>query len=176
MMANMKKRKLLLDVGCGDARYCMNFAKEGYAVIGIEKNPIVFEKAKNNVNDSKEKKFIKLYNKDIRDLKLNKKFDVILCNFVLMFMSKKDFLDIVEKFYTKLNDNGEILIKMLMSDDLVAINSQQKENVFFPSYDELKEIKKQYKGSLKFKLTRDCAHGGYDFPHIHSVGILKITK
>lgn len=172
----MKKRKLLLDVGCGEARCCINFAKDGYDVIGIEKNLAVFEKAKINVSTSAEKKFIKLYNQDIREIKLNQKFDGILCNFVLMFMSKKDFLKLLENFYTKLNAKGELLIKLLMSDDPIAIASKQKEDVFFPSYAELREIQKQYRGILEFKLLRDEAHNSLDFPHIHSVGILKIVK
>ncbi len=172
----MRKRKLLLDVGCGDAKSCIKFSKEDYAVIGIEKDLAVFEKAKDNVNASTEKKFIKLHNKDIRDFKLNKKFDGILCNFVLMFMPKKDCLDLLEKFYTRLNAKGELLVRMLMSDDPIAINSQQKEDVFFPSYAEMRKIKKQYNGNLVFKLLRDKAHTSLDFPHIHSVGILKITK
>ncbi len=172
----MKKRKLLLDIGCGEAWSCIHFSKEGYSVIGIEKNPDVFKKAKKNVEISKEKQFIKLYNKDIKKMRLSKKFDGILCNYVLMFMSKKDFSNIVEKLYNKLNDKGEMIIKMLMFDDPVAINSSKKETVFFPSYNDLRKLKKQYKGELKFKLLRDKAHNGYNFPHIHSVGISKIIK
>ncbi len=172
----MPKRKLLLDVGCGDAKSCIKFAKEGYAVIGVEKNSAVFEKAKINVNASEEKKHIKLYNRGIREMKLNQKFDGILCSFVLMFMPKEDCLALLEKFYAKLNPKGELLVKMLMLDDPMAINSKQNENVFFPSYAELREIKEQYKGTLKFKLLRDNAHNNLDFPHIHSVGILKIIK
>jgi len=172
----MSKQKTLLDVGCGEAGQCIKFAKEGYAVIGVEKNPVVFEKAKANIDATKEKKCIKLYNKDIREIKLNQKFDVILCNFVLMFMPKKDFLGLLEKFYAKLNDKGELLIKVLMSDDPVAIRLGQKEDVFFPGYADMRELKKQYGGNLKFKLARDKAHNSLDFPHIHSVGILRIGK
>ena len=170
----MPKRKTLLDVGCGEGRDCIAFAKKGYAVMGIEKNPSVFEKAKNNVNSSVGRKYIELYNKDIREMQLNKKFDKILCNFVLMFMPKKDFMEMLERLYAKLNDGGELLIKVLMADDPVAIRLRQKDEVFFPSYNDMRELEYRYGGTLKFKLQRDKPHGNLDFPHIHSVGILKI--
>ena len=169
----MPKRKTLLDVGCGEAGQCIKFAKEGYAVIGVEKNLVVFEKAKTNIDATKEKKCIKLYNKDIREIKLNKKFDVVLCNFVLMFMPKKDFLGLLEKFYAKLNDKGELVIRVLMFDDPIAIAFKKKGDTFFPNYAELREVQGRYKCELQFKLVR---HSNSTSPHIHSVGFLKIVK
>jgi cyclopropane fatty-acyl-phospholipid synthase-like methyltransferase len=172
----MPKRKLILDVGCGDAKSCIKFAKEGYKVIGVEKNFSAFEKARINVATSVEKKFIRLHNKDIREIKLNQKFDGILCNFVLMFMPEKDCLDLFEKFYAKLNSKGELLVKMLMVDDPIAINSRKEKNVFFPDYADMQKIKERYNGNLTFKLIRDKAHNNLNVPHIHSIGILKIVK
>ena len=172
----MKQKKLLLDVGCGEGLTCIKFAKENWEVIGVEKNSKIFELAKINVKGSKEKKNISLIKGDVRKIKLNKKFDGVLFNYVLMFMPKKDALSLVEKFYQKLNRGGELLVRILMFDDPMASEAKNKKEIFYPSYEEMKEFKKNYKSKLEFKLLRDDAHGNCGHPHIHSVGFLKIIK
>lgn len=172
----MRRRKIILDVGCGEANCSISLAKNGYNVIGVEKNPIVFEKAKANVNASKEKKFITLYQGDIRDIELNENLDRVLFNFVLMFVPKKDAMGLIEKFYKKLRTNGEMLIKLLMSNDIVAKDVKNRKKTFFPSKEELRELKENYKGELEFLLLKDKPHGSYNFSHTHSAGILRIIK
>lgn len=166
----------MLDVGCGEAKCCINFAKKGYDVIGVEKDSSNFYKATLNINKSKVKNFIKIYNKDIREINLNKKFDGILFNYILMFMSEKEAQNIIDKFYKRLNKEGEMLIKMLMFDDPIAINVKQKKKFFYPNYNKMENLKKQYNGKLEFKLLREQPHGKNKFSHIHSVGVLKIVK
>ncbi len=154
----------------------MKFASDGYEVFGVEKNPKLFLLAKNNARNFKNKSSIKVINDDIRNFKTRIKFDAVVFNYVLMFMSKSDAITIIERFYNKLNDRGEMQIKILMMDDLMAIESKDKKDVFFPSYEEMEKICKKYKGRLVFKLIRDKSHDKYKFPHIHSVGILNILK
>jgi len=170
------RRKLLLDVGCGEGKCCIDFAKKGYDVVGIEKDSATFKKAKLNVDKSGVKKFIKIYNKDIREVNLNKKFDGVLFNYILMFMSEKEAQDMIDEFYKKLKKRGEMLIRILMFDDPIAINVRQRKKFFYPSYDKMKKLKRKYKGELEFRLLRDKPHGKNKFSHIHSVGILKIVK
>ncbi len=125
----MKQRKLLLDVGCRDGKTCIKFARDGWNVVGVEKNPVIFKQAKNKVEKSKEKKFITLIKGDIRKIKLNKKFDGVLFNYVLMFMPRKDALGLIEKIYQKLNRGGELLVRILMFDDPMAIDSKKWKNL-----------------------------------------------
>ncbi|MEA2007049.1 MAG: class I SAM-dependent methyltransferase [Patescibacteria group bacterium] len=174
----MKKRKLLLDVGCGEARCCIDFAKQGFDVIGVEKDPDVFERAKASVDKSEEKKFITLLKRDIRKVKLNKRFDGILFNHVLMFMSKKDALGLIKKYYESLNRGGEMLVRMLMFDDPVAVSFREKnrKDVFFPKQKEMKEIEGLYNGKLEFLSRKEKAHDGYNCDHTHFIGVLKITR
>ncbi|MBZ1356596.1 MAG: class I SAM-dependent methyltransferase [Candidatus Nealsonbacteria bacterium] len=171
-----ENRKVLLDMGCGEGNDSLFFANKGYYVIGVEKDKKVFEKAKESVLLEKKEKFIKLYNEDIREIDLKGKFDAVLFHFVLMFMSKKDALGLIEKYFNKLNKGGEMLIKVLMSDDKIA-ESHKGGKYFYPKIKELEEVRDKYQAVfLEFRKKKDNPHGKNKHPHIHSIGILKIIK
>ena len=174
----MKKRKLLLDVGCGEAKCCIGYVKQGYDVIGIEKKKDVYEKAKRNIENSDENSHISIQNGDIRNMELDKQFNAVVFNYVLMFMPKKEALQVVETYHGKLKAGGEMLIRMLMDDDPVAVGpmKDKKNQTFYPSKEEMEQLRLKYQGKLEFFNKKDEPHGDHQLPHMHSVGMLKIEK
>lgn len=169
-------RKRLLDVGCGEAIEAIDFAKKGFIVFGVEKNKTIFEAARRNIKKAHQEKSITLINKNIRDVDLNIKFDLVIFSYVLMFMSKKEAYDLIEKYYEKLRLGGEIIVRMLMSDDKTVKNMREKRKteVFFPTKEELKLLAEKFHANPDFKVIRDKPHGKMKYKHTHSTGHFRI--
>lgn len=69
--------KTILDLGCGTGRHDELFAKRGYSVCGVD----ISEKMLEEANKCAEKDKLFFYKGDIRNLKLNKQFDVVISLF-----------------------------------------------------------------------------------------------
>lgn len=101
--------KSLLDLGCGTGRHDTEFHKRGFKITGIELSEKMYsiaEKNKELISDKVENLIFK--NGDIRNLKLRKKYDVIVSLFhVMNYQTKNNDLDQTIKTVKKhLNTNG----------------------------------------------------------------------
>lgn len=76
--------KSILDLGCGTGKHDIIFAENGYDVTGVELSENMMRKAK--MNQEKNMQYLKLnfIQEDIRNLRLNRKFDVIFSLFHVM--------------------------------------------------------------------------------------------
>ena len=74
----------VLDLGCGEGRDSVFLALNGFNVKSIDSsdNPIHKTNQLAKIHDVN----LKLKKSDIRKIKLDEKYDVIICNFVLHFM------------------------------------------------------------------------------------------
>jgi precorrin-6B methylase 2 len=52
-IANIQKGEKIIDIGCGDGTIMIEIAKRGYAVEGIELNPILVSKCRENIRRNK---------------------------------------------------------------------------------------------------------------------------
>lgn len=52
-LADIKNGERVIDIGCGDGTVMIEVAKRGYAVEGIELNPILVNKCKRNIKKNK---------------------------------------------------------------------------------------------------------------------------
>lgn len=172
------RKKTLLDIGCGESTEAISLAKQGFIVIGVEKNRITFEAAKKNIKRSHQEKNITLINKDIRNFNLDMEFDVIIFSYVLMFMSKEDAYNLIDKYHKKLKLGGEMIIRVLMSDDKLAKSKRKsgKTELFFPTKKELKLLAQKFFANPAFKIIQDKPHGKMKHQHNHSTGYFKIKR
>jgi SAM-dependent methyltransferase len=86
---NRKYKKCrLLDLGCGTGKHIKFFLKKGINVYGVERSKYMSNQIKNNKN-------LKIINKDIKKIKINKKFDIITALFdVICYFTTKNDLNI----------------------------------------------------------------------------------
>ena len=116
----LKKDDSILDLACGTATFITMLKLKGYDVCGLDLSQTILEIAseKMKINHLD----FPLYNMDMKDFKLNKKFDVITCFFdSINFLASLD--DVKKMFNTVLNHlkpNGyfifDILSKELMTE------------------------------------------------------------
>jgi len=76
--------KSILDLGCGTGRHDIIFAENGFEVTGVEQSDKMLEKAMVNKQNSKSYLNLEFVKSDIRNIKLNKKFDVVFSLFHVM--------------------------------------------------------------------------------------------
>lgn len=70
---NIKNNKIL-DLGCGSGKHLSYFIKKKYKVTGVEKNQNMIDQAHKNIKKN-------IIRSNIENLKLKKKYDIILCLF-----------------------------------------------------------------------------------------------
>ena len=72
----------ILDVGCGTGGHAISLAKRGYEITGIDVSEIMIDTAKEKIRKSGVD--TDFYVMDLRELRLNKKFDACIAMFAVM--------------------------------------------------------------------------------------------
>ena len=78
--------RTILDLGCGTGRHDFLLVERGYAVTGVDRSQDMLAEAQKRLVtlDSSVAKFLTFHHGDIREVRLGKKFDVILSLFHVM--------------------------------------------------------------------------------------------
>mgnify|MGYP003564545591 FL=1 len=96
-----------LDFGCGNGVHSKFFADEGFSVFGVDISKRAIELAKNNNKEYQENFFT------IKDNKFDNKFDVILANQSLYYLSNEELQLVLKQFNDLLNDDGIVIFTMM---------------------------------------------------------------
>jgi len=72
----LKGNEKILDLGCGFGRHSLSFAKRGFNVVGVDLTEVFIDDAKNEAHKNNLK--IEFIKDDVRNLKYNEEFDVVL--------------------------------------------------------------------------------------------------
>jgi ubiquinone/menaquinone biosynthesis C-methylase UbiE len=106
------KPKKILDIGCGTGESSIYFLKKGYNVVGLDKESNMLKIAKNKIKRQKLK--MKFFKQDMRSLKIPIKFDaVVSLNYVMNYLIKKDFEQVLNRIFFHLNENGIFIFDYL---------------------------------------------------------------
>lgn len=101
-----KKPKSLLDVGCDNGSHALILSKRGYSVTGIDISKVMIEKARKK--SKKQKIKADFFVQDIRNIKLNRKFDCAICMFggFGYILTYDDLIDVFSGLKKHLNKDG----------------------------------------------------------------------
>lgn len=118
--------KKILDLGCGNGRLSLGFAKKGINVIGIDK-----------IDRSILNEHFKFIQEDIKNFKFDGKYDLIIASLVLHFLKKEAAMKIIGEIKSNTEERGfNFLICMSNEDDC----SKAKPENFYPDLELLKQI------------------------------------
>jgi len=142
----LEKNSFVLDLGCAGG-YKTNYIKNaGFKVEGVDFSEKMIEDAKNLFPE------IDFNVLDVYDIdNLNKKFDGIFSQAVLLHIPKKDIFEILKKVKSKLNPGGLLYIAVKEKRDSNVEEEIKKENDYgyeyerFFSYYTLDELKNYFK-------------------------------
>ncbi|EKD69454.1 MAG: Methyltransferase type 11 [uncultured bacterium] len=103
--------KSILDLGCGTGRHDFLLAESGYDVTGVDFSEKMLEIANRQSETSNSKLRIKYLSGDIRDLRLNLKFDVVAALFhVISYQtSNSDIMSAFKTAFEHVDDEGVFL-------------------------------------------------------------------
>ena len=108
----------LLDLGCGQGRDSLFLASIGYNVTAVDSSKVGVQQMMNKAQSEGLK--IDGIVDDIQNLKLNKKFNVILFDMLLHGFEDSNQLELLRKYSSSLNNNGILCI--VYPDDFKAVH------------------------------------------------------
>jgi len=100
-----KKDITILETACGTGIVAKEFQKIGYDITGLDINEKMIKEAKKNLSEEK------LILADMTNFDLQKKFDVILCNYnsICHLLSWQDWQKFFEMSQKHLEENGILI-------------------------------------------------------------------
>lgn len=118
---DLNEQGIILDMACGGFSYGLELAKDGKEVIGIDINRYMIEKAEEK---SKEINNVEFFNEDIRNINVifkDLRFKEIFCigNSLAYLPFKSEVLDVIEKSYKILADDGTFIIDTINYDRIL---------------------------------------------------------
>lgn len=104
--------KNLLDVACGEGSFCVEMAKKGWAVTGVDQSEEMLRLA--NHRAKKEKVKVNFQNQDMRFIDYNNEFDLATCWFDSLnyLISNNDLQSAFNNISRSLKPNGWFLFDM----------------------------------------------------------------
>lgn len=100
------KPQTILDLGCGTGGHAIPLARRGYEVTGVDASEVMLCLAREKA--AKLEVQANFYNMDIRDLKLDEKFDACICMFAVMnyLTSNEDIVRTLRRIREHLKDGS----------------------------------------------------------------------
>ncbi|MEK7060163.1 MAG: class I SAM-dependent methyltransferase [Patescibacteria group bacterium] len=145
-----RKQKRILDLGCGDGRFTVQYARAGFSVIGIDFSKSAIVRLRNRAKKLETNNLIKGIVADLHNFSTGvNKFDGVACANTLHYFNDRELKNIVTKMKKITTENGlnyiafECEIKMFLPDGRQFIfENQPHRNIKLIR----KLLKKYYRG------------------------------
>ncbi len=108
-MVAVSSIQTVLDIGCGYGDYIDVISQISGVeqVVGIERQSNVYNEVNNRFADRGN---VEIINENIFDVDTEKKFDLILINYVMFYFSEEEKVNLLKKLHDLLSEDGQIMI------------------------------------------------------------------
>lgn len=162
----------LLDIGCGEGRNSIFFARNGYQVTafdlaksGVEKTKQLAEKV--GVN-------IKTFQADINEFRLEEKYDVLFSTGSLHYIPIELRNEIFGNYKKFTNKNGINMFSVFVNKPFIAPAPEKETNSYKWKSGELLTLYHDWKIEFSIEEIFDCMSSGVH--HKHATNIILATK
>ena len=112
-----RKCTSLLDLGCGDGRDSIFFAKQGYEVTAVDVSPIALQILQKKI-DEENIKNIRVMEQDILNIEFpENSFDIIYAHLSLQYFLDKETTEVFKNIHKILKKGGFLFIKCKSTED-----------------------------------------------------------
>lgn len=160
-LKNLSLGSSLLDLGCGSGYKTKYMKDKGYEIEGFDFSEGMINKSKEKFPDINFEVF------DIYDLdNLNKTYDGIFCQAVLLHIPKKDIIFILEKIKSRMKNDGILYVAIKgmkesgIEEEIVKENDYGYDYERFFSYYSLQELRNYFKELKMDILYEDIIDNG----------------
>ncbi len=102
--------------------HTINLAFKGYKIKAIDKSDIALNKLKEHAIKHSLLDNIELINCEIRDFKFKEKYYTIICTYVLHFLKKKEYINMINKIKNNTIDKGINFIAVFTKEGALKSN------------------------------------------------------
>ncbi|MCM1522917.1 MAG: methyltransferase domain-containing protein [Ruminococcus sp.] len=162
----------LLDIGCGEGKDAVFFAKNGYKVSAFDITRTGIEKAKRLAE--KHRVCVNFFRADVRDFRPENEFDIIFCSGVLHFIPNELRGEIFGSFLAHTSEGGVHAMNVFVKKPFISVPPDKDSK----SYDWISgELFGYYRDWLIHSCSEavfDCMSGGV--PHKHCMDAVIARK
>ena len=172
MGSNGKFRPRLLDLGCGEGRNAVYFAKHGFEVVGLDISAVGLEKTKKYAEE--EGVQVRTVHADINDYQLTEVYDVIFSTGTLHYLSPKIRRQKFQNYKSHTSPNGINVMSVFVKKPFIPRAPDADENAFFFKSGELLGYYWDWEILFCTEEIFDCMSSG--IPHKHAVNRIIARK
>ena len=165
------KHLKLLDIGCGEGKDAVFFARNGYDVTAFDISDAGIEKTKKladlvGVN-------VKVFKADILDFKLSTQYDILFSSGVLHYINPNYRKEIIDNYKNYTNNGGMHFFNVFVQKPFIGPPPEKESNAFIWRSGELLSHYHDWLIESSPEVIFDCHSSG--IPHQHAMSKI-ITK
>ena len=167
-----EKSLSLIDIGCGEGRNAVFFARNGYDVTAFDPSPVGLKKASRLADEVGVK--IKLFEGDINQYRFTKKFDIIFSTGVLQYIPPDQRRSTFVHYQEHTSMGGLNVHSIIVTKPFIPRATDADESASKWYSGELLKLYHEWKIEYIKEDIFDCMSGGV--PHKHAVNRLIARK
>jgi len=163
----------LLDVGCGEGKDAVFFARCGYDVSAFDISEAGLEKVRRLADKARVP--IRVFRANLLDYRITEMYDIIYSSGVLHYIKPELRTEIMDNYKTHVNDNGLVAMNVFVKKPFIAPPPEDEahHSYLWKSGELLANFSDWYTESFK-EYVYDCNSSG--IPHKHAINALYSKK